>query len=213
METANLHAVMDTFVQLFRNVLRQSLADPTPDIVERVKPAVVAIDKPAGDGWAGTGCIVSGDGLVLSSRHVIGSRADVKVRLADGQVLAGQVVKKDEAMDLVLINIPGSGYQTVRLDDSPVRLGQAVFCLGHPYGYLYTISKGCVSGQGRQVIMPTGAVLEDCLQTDAAVNSGNSGGPMLNYEGGMVGMTFAFRAEAENIGFAIPAARLRPFLT
>ena len=189
-----------------------SLSDPDPparstaDIVEDVTPSVVAIQAQTrfGDS-SGTGVILESDGLILTNQHVINGARTITVALTDDRVFEATLVGEDRSSDIAVIKIQAEDLQTALLGDSErLRVGEDVIAIGHALGLAGgpTVSKGVVSALGRTV-MQGGSQLTDLIQTDAAINLGNSGGPLLNAEGLVIGINTARLNTGEGIGFAI----------
>ncbi len=159
----------------------------------------------------GTGFIVSEDGMILTNRHVVSDEdADYTVFTNDGKEYPAKVLARDPIRDLAVVKIESEEiFKIVKLGDSSnLQIGQTVIAIGNALGeFRNTVSVGVISGLGRTVTASGGGVietLEDVIQTDAAINRGNSGGPLLNLKGEVVGINFAMAQIAENIGFAIP---------
>jgi len=159
----------------------------------------------------GTGFIVSEDGMILTNRHVVlDTEADYTVLTNDGQRFSAKVLAKDPVQDLAVMKIEGSNpFPVVKLGDSEkLQIGQTVVAIGNALGeFQNTVSVGVISGLGRTITASGGGIietLEDVIQTDAAINRGNSGGPLLNLKGEVIGINTAMSLEGENIGFAIP---------
>lgn len=159
----------------------------------------------------GSGFIVSEEGMILTNKHVILSdNADYSVLTNDGQTFPAKVLAKDPVQDLAVIKIePESPLPVVKLGDSgKLQIGQTVIAIGNVLGeFQNSVSVGVISGLGRTITAQGGGLvetLEDVIQTDAAINQGNSGGPLLNLKGEVVGINTATVVSGENIGFAIP---------
>lgn len=161
---------------------------------------------------AGTGIIVSSDGYILTNKHVISGVNNVNVVLSDGTTYEDvEVVGQDPLNDVAFLKVKGvDSLPAVTLgDSSTVRIGQQVIAIGNALGrYQNTVTTGIISGVGRPIIAASGSgsyeSLNDLLQTDAAINSGNSGGPLVNLSGQVIGMNTAVAVDANSIGFAIP---------
>ncbi|MFW6110367.1 MAG: S1C family serine protease [Patescibacteria group bacterium] len=158
----------------------------------------------------GTGFVVGSDGLILTNRHVV-SEADANytVVLKDKQEYPVQEIHRDPFYDLAFLRIDAQNLESIALGDSEsIRVGQKVIAIGNALGrFTNTVTTGVVSGIGRGISASGGGkaeVLEDVIQTDAALNPGNSGGPLLDIEGKVIGINVAISPVAENIGFAIP---------
>ncbi len=161
----------------------------------------------------GTGFIISEDGLILTNKHVVkDENADYTVFLSGGEKFEAEVLARDPMQDIAVLKIEGDEFPTVRIGDSDtVRLGQTAIAIGNALGeFQNTVSTGVISGTGRRIVARGGytvEVLDDVLQTDAAINFGNSGGPLLNIKGEVIGINTATMMYAEGIGFAIPINR------
>jgi len=160
---------------------------------------------------AGTGFIVSTDGLILTNKHVVLTQdAEYTVIMNDGEQYAATVLDTDPFNDIALIKIEATDLQPVKLGDSDtLQIGQTVIAIGNTLGqYQNTVTRGIVSGLSRTVRAGDGngnsETLEDIIQTDAAINNGNSGGPLINLDGQVIGVNTAINREGQLIGFAIP---------
>jgi len=158
----------------------------------------------------GTGFIISSDGMILTNKHVVlDKEADYTVLTNDGRKFPAKVLARDPGQDLAVIKIEGSDFSVVKLGDSEsLQIGQTVIAIGNVLGeFRNSVSVGVISGLGRTITASGGGLvetLEDVIQTDAAINKGNSGGPLLNLKGEVIGINTAMAYEAENIGFTIP---------
>jgi serine protease Do len=204
------------------------------DVVERINPAVVSIDATArgridpawgrlqSDGGrlpgergprrgAGTGFIIDEDGRILTNHHVVEGAERIQVRLSDGRSARARVIGTDPDTDVALIKIDGETDLPVAPlgDSSTLRMGDWVCAIGSPLGYEHSVTVGVVSFLGRKLF---DASLDDYIQTDAAINLGNSGGPLINARGEVVGITTAMSARASSIGFAVPMSSVRAIL-
>jgi serine protease Do len=163
----------------------------------------------------GSGFVIREDGLILTNKHVVrDENAEYTVFLSTGEKFEGRVLAKDPVYDLAILKIDAESLLKVNIGDSDtIRLGQTAIAIGNALGELQnTVSMGVISGTGRRVIARGGRtteVLEDVLQTDAAINIGNSGGPLLNLKGEVIGVNTATVLFAEGVGFAIPINKAR----
>jgi S1-C subfamily serine protease len=158
----------------------------------------------------GSGVIVSEDGLTLTNYHVIRGVNQVRVALWDGRVAAPRLVGTDPATDLAVLKIDLDGLPAAPLaDGAGLRVGDVVLAIGNALGLSHTVTMGIVSATGRNDL--GGALYEDFIQTDAAINAGNSGGALINTRGEVIGISTrkSAQADAQNIGFAIPVALAR----
>jgi len=178
--------------------------------VDKVKNAVVKIDnygivsgreRIAG---SGSGFVFSSDGLILTNAHVVANSARLNVTLLDGDEFSGEVTGIDRDTDIAIIKIFGSGYTSARLGSSnDLKIGQFVIAIGNPYGYQHSVSVGVLSGVGRTMRSPDGHLIDDILQSDAAMNPGNSGGPMIATNGEVIGINTAIIPSAQGLSFSI----------
>jgi S1-C subfamily serine protease len=162
---------------------------------------------------AGTGMVITSDGLILTNNHVITGGGTITVFTSDGKQYKGTVVATNSVQDYAFVRISAAGLTPVKLgDSSAVQVGQSVIAIGNALGqFNNTVTNGIISGKGRPVTASDGGSsssqsenLQDLFQTDAAINPGNSGGPLVNLAGQVIGMNTAVAGNAQNIGFAIP---------
>ncbi len=167
----------------------------------------------------GSGVIVSTDGFILTNFHVIERASRIRVMLSDETSYEARVITGDEINDLALIKIdPDEPLPALPFaDDDDLLLGETVIAMGNPFGLAHTVTAGVLSGKNREARYNGQVLYRDILQTDAAVNPGNSGGPLLNVDGELIGINVAVyqdaRQNAQNIGFAVPVKRAKALLT
>jgi S1-C subfamily serine protease len=194
-------------------------------VVETVGPSVVAISirknrggsrsgaEPEGAG-AGSGVIITPDGFVLTNNHVVENNDGLEVSLTDGRTFEAQVIGMDPATDLAVIRIADGSLPASELGDSDeLKVGQLVIAIGNPLGFQSTVSAGVVSAVGRSLRSQSGRLIDGVIQTDVALNPGNSGGPLVDSRGRVVGINTAMIYMAQGISFAIPINTARWVVT
>jgi S1-C subfamily serine protease len=154
----------------------------------------------------GSGIIVEGGGLILTNAHIVQELDEVYVTLGDGGVAPAEVVGMDSILDLAVLSVPGgAGLPVAKLGDSDdLQIGEEVLAIGNPMGLEKSLSRGIISALGRTLPVRPMSWLVPYIQTDAALSTGNSGGPLINRCGEVIGINSSMLQDAENIGFAMP---------
>jgi putative serine protease PepD len=193
------------------------------EIYRRAADSVAYITARGTQGSAtGTGFVVDADGLIVTNEHVVDGSSDITVKLGDGKTQRASVVGQNKSTDLALLKIDTGGGKLTPLklaDSSKVQIGDATFAIGNPFGLEDTLTTGVVSATERQISAPDGFSINGVLQTDAALNPGNSGGPLLNDQGEVIGVNSQIESSSSGngssegsntgVGFAIPSNTVR----
>jgi S1-C subfamily serine protease len=188
--------------------------DPFSEIIinaiDQAKNAVVRIDVFREQGGrkvqagSGSGFVFSSDGFIFTNAHVIAKAGTIRVTLLDGTEMDATITGSDPDSDIAILKVYSNGYSVAKLGDSQeLRIGQFLIAIGNPLGYQHSVSTGVLSGVGRTLRTNTGQVIENVLQTDAPLNPGNSGGPLINTDGEVVGINTAIIGGAQGLSFAI----------
>jgi S1-C subfamily serine protease len=217
---------MNAFINSTYNVASEDSMYHHPDISEdpaidaysrivieatnKVSPSVVQITSTRGqghsarDGGAGSGFLISSEGFIVTNSHVVSGTHELLVNLPDGSSSQAEVKGDDPSTDIAVIRIYGNNLPFARFGDSrKLNVGQLVIAIGNPLGFQYTVTAGVVSALGRSMRSYTGRLIESIIQTDAALNPGNSGGPLINAAGQVIGINTAIIPGAQGLCFAV----------
>ena len=183
-------------------------------VVDRVGAAVVSVSvrnpNRRGQEGAGSGVIIAPDGFILTNHHVIDGAAELSISMVEGESYPAVVVGSDPDTDLAVVRIGASGIAFAELGDSDaLKAGQLVIAIGNPLGFQNTVSAGVVSGLGRSLRSRNGILIDNIIQTDVSLNPGNSGGPLVDSRGRVVGINTAMIQSAQGICFAVPVNTAR----
>jgi S1-C subfamily serine protease len=183
-------------------------------VAEKLRPAVVNLRVgKGGRGGSGSGVLFTPDGFLLTNHHVVQGSDTVRVRLNDGSELTGRVVGNDPWTDLAVVQIEGNTFPFAALGDSAkLKVGQLAVAIGSPLGFESTVTAGVISALGRTLRSVSGHLVDNIIQTDAALNPGNSGGPLVDSHGRVVGINTAIIQPAQGICFAVPVNTAKTIL-
>jgi S1-C subfamily serine protease len=155
---------------------------------------------------SGSGAVIAPDGYILTNSHVVHNAKEVSAHFTDGSVRPAEIIGEDPPTDIAALRVLASGLPYAEIGDSnTLKVGQLVIAVGNPFGFESTVSTGVVSSLGRAIRSISGRLIENVIQHTASLNPGNSGGPLVNTRGQVVGINTAIIAAAQGIGFAIPS--------
>lgn len=208
-----VQAAAPAVVNIYANSIVTERPLVVPENMRHLFPGAFGLGQPRQrlNQSLGSGVIVSPDGLVLTTFHVVANASDIQIALADGRVTRASLIGRDRETDLALLKIEGSQLPAARFaPEGRLQVGDVVLAIGNPFGIGQRVTMGIVSATGNNQLDLLG--YDDFIQTDAAINDGNSGGALVNAAGELVGINTAVFRFGEGIGFAVPATIARRVL-
>jgi S1-C subfamily serine protease len=189
------------------SILHDAYSQAVIEAVDRAGPAVVhiAVRKSERDGGSGSGLVIASDGLIITNSHVVNGASRVRVAMADGQRATARILGDDPHTDIAVLRTddPLRAPALDFFDSKKLKVGQLAIALGNPLGFEHTVTAGVVSATGRSMRSGTGRLIDDVIQTDAALNPGNSGGPLVDAFGRVIGINTAVIRGAQGICFSV----------
>ncbi len=192
--------ILDAYSQAVISATKKA----SPAVVQITGKKIKTPGNSSDNNGSGSGFIISTDGLIVTNSHVISALNSIEVVLQDGRIFKATVRGNDPSSDLAVLQIDATNLVPARFgDSSELFVGQLVIAIGNPYGFQYTVTAGVVSAIGRSLRSKNGRLIDNVIQTDASLNPGNSGGPLINSNGEVVGINTAIIRPAQGLCFAV----------
>lgn len=200
---AHDEALLDAYSQTITGVV-STIAEAVVHVQVQKKVADRRTGRQEIRPGSGSGFIISSDGFIVTNHHVIENATDIKVSFADGRMVVAELKGADPSTDIAVLKIYESGLKALSFADSgALQPGQIAIAIGNPMGLQHTVTAGVVSALGRTLRAGNGRLIDDIIQTDAALNPGNSGGPLVNSHGQVIGVNTATISSAQGLCFAV----------
>ena len=194
-----LDAYSNSVIQVVKNS-----SDAVVQIQVKKRQARQRVRRPQNNQGTGSGFIISSDGFIVTNSHVVKGAEKIIVNLQDGRQIVAQLIGDDPSTDIAVLQIHAENLSFIRFGNSDqLQVGQMAIAIGNPYGFQYTVTAGVVSALGRTLRSASQRLIDDVIQTDASLNPGNSGGPLMNSIGEVIGVNTAIIASAQGLCFAV----------
>lgn len=207
----DVHPGDDELLDQYSRVVSRTVKEVSPavvkiDVVLALDPSVRKDPRlPKEAKGSGSGFVFTPDGFIITNSHVVHSAKDIDVLFTDGRRLKGRLIGDDPHTDLAVVKVDGFNLKYAKLGDaSALQVGQVAIAIGNPFGFECSVTSGIVSALGRSIRSNSGRLIDQVIQTDAALNPGNSGGPLVNSRGEVIGVNTAIILPAQGICFAVP---------
>ncbi|GAB3989903.1 trypsin-like peptidase domain-containing protein [Spirosoma daeguense] len=197
------NTVVNVAKRVSSSVVRIKTSGRVPQSSQNIPPRQLP-GKGESAGGTGSGFIISTDGYIITNNHVVAGASKILVSLPDSREFDATLIGRDPATDIAVLKIYADGLKAIRFADSKqLQVGQIAIAIGNPYGFQYSLTAGVVSALGRTLRSESGRLIDDVIQTDASLNPGNSGGPLVNSNGDVIGVNTAVILPAQGICFAV----------
>jgi S1-C subfamily serine protease len=202
---SNSNTQGDNILDAYSNAVISATGKVSPSVVQIIsKQTESKKQNNSPQGGTGSGFLISAEGFVVTNSHVVNNAKEIAVNLPDGTSCVAEVKGDDPSTDIAVIRIYGNNFPYTHFGESKkLNVGQLVIAIGNPFGFQYTVTAGVVSALGRSMRSYSGRLIDNIIQTDAALNPGNSGGPLINSHGEVIGINTAIIMGAQGLCFAV----------